>query len=634
MRPTKLLGRFGLSLLVFASLATPGLVAQVDPAIRIDHFGFLPGETKVAVFNQDPGPSVRIHREDNGSVVFRIPEDGGSISFRGSDPLRSGDTVWWVDFSGFDEAGSYVLESPSRFGTSYPFEISHGVYREVLRTALKSFYFQRCNTPKLSAHAGVWADEAVCHTGDAQAEAAEGHTDRGTRDHSGGWHDAGDHNKYVWRAVPDAISPMLWALEASPETFTTLELDIPESGDARPDLLDEIRYELDWLLKMQLPSGAVLSRQKQPMYNSSAPPSADQVTRFYRDPDFESGAVSAGTFAQTARAFEFAGEAAYAQTLRSAAIAAWNWLQNQSGELEMEVWAAAEILRLDASIQSARSFVESWDDWSTLTFDPDGFAWRAAVAYLKTPGLNQSIKDDMRQSLGRTVNAIFDANALYRAGMFEWQYYWGSNRPRAYYGLFLLESADVGATGNRDASALREHALDFLHYLHGRNPLRMLYLTNMSSVGGEHSSYQMFHTWFGDSLSNYSTARYLGKPQGIFEEDYPYFKGLDSLGASDNNSSLYGPVPGIVPGGPNRYYGEDRERVSPPAGDLPFDRTYRDWADQTNQFVEPWQITENSISYQGPYVGLVARFAPDPLGPIFQDGFERGSVAHWSAQAP
>jgi len=45
--------------------------------------------------------------------------------------------------------------------------IGAAVYDDVVRAALKTFYYQRCNTPKPAAYAGNWADGAACHTSDA-----------------------------------------------------------------------------------------------------------------------------------------------------------------------------------------------------------------------------------------------------------------------------------------------------------------------------------------------------------------------------------------------------------------------------------------------------------------------------------
>src|SRR5260370_33295154 len=125
-----------------------------------------------------------------------------------------------------------------------------------MQTALKTFYLQRCGLAKTATPSGAWADGTACHRGDASTGAAAGHGDRGLRDLTGGWHDAGDYNKYVWYAASNAILFMLHAWEDEPGAFPDGALNGPESGNGVSDRLDEIKWELDFFLKMELPRGS------------------------------------------------------------------------------------------------------------------------------------------------------------------------------------------------------------------------------------------------------------------------------------------------------------------------------------------------------------------------------------------
>jgi hypothetical protein len=173
--------------------------APVSQAVKLDHFGYRTEDTKVAIFTTGPGPVVEVRDAEN-LTVFRVPADGGSITDRGSDGAPSGDQVWWVDFTAFDIPGSYRLYSPALDATSYDFDIRDDIYNLVVQKALNTFYLQRCNTPKVAALAGAWADSEACHPDDAATGPASGHSDHGSLDLTGGWHDAGDYNKYVWTA--------------------------------------------------------------------------------------------------------------------------------------------------------------------------------------------------------------------------------------------------------------------------------------------------------------------------------------------------------------------------------------------------------------------------------------------------
>jgi hypothetical protein len=264
---------------------------------------------------------------------------------------------------------------------------------------------------------------------------------------------------------------------------------------------------------------------------------------------------------------------------------------------------------MDPTVASARRYVDGYRPagWSEAVFDLSATSYdsHAAFTYAETGGATPAVAAAMRASIGRHVDRIFAADDLYRSGMPPASYHWGSNAIRAGYGVFLLQAARIGATGTHDAAECRGHALDLLHSFHGQNPMSMVYLTNMAGQGGEHSSWQVFHNWFGQSGSAYSRARFIGKPASVAEPHYPYFAGADNHGVRDDAVSAVGPAPGFVPGGPNQDYSGD---AVPPAGARHPGLFYRDWNDQRVWTARTWEITEISIGYQGPYVALAAAF--------------------------
>ena len=396
-------------------LALAGCRAPMQaPSIpcKLDHFGYRPGDAKVAVYTADPGPAVEV-RTLSGGVAFRVPADGGAIRSMGRD-AASGDRVWWVDFSPLAAPGRYRLFSPALGDTSYEFRLAPDVYDGVLRAALRTFYLQRCGTARPARYAGAWADGEACHRSDASAGPAEGQADHGRRDLAGGWHDAGDYNKYVWTAVSNAVPFLLQAWEESPGAFPDGSLGIPESGNGVSDLLDEVRWELDFLLKMQLPDGSVLSRlHAATTASGEAPPSRDPRRRFYHDPTLESGAVFAGTCARASRVFARAGDESYALALRGAAVRAWDWLQRE-GDSPEKAWAAAELFRADPALASARAYVDGFHPrgWSGAPLDVTSYDVHAALAYVEADGATPSVVSAMRSGLGSLVDQAFAADDL------------------------------------------------------------------------------------------------------------------------------------------------------------------------------------------------------------------------------
>lgn len=129
---------------------------------------------------------------------------------------------------------------------SFVFEISDNVYNGLLVDAVRMLYLQRCGCEVVDDTYG----HPSCHT-----EKAEVYGTGDLKDVSGGWHDAGDYGRYVVPAAKAAADVML-AYEANPSIYGD-NTGIPESGNGVPDILDEVRYEIEWMLKMQAESGGV-----------------------------------------------------------------------------------------------------------------------------------------------------------------------------------------------------------------------------------------------------------------------------------------------------------------------------------------------------------------------------------------
>ena len=143
---------------------------------------------------------------------------------------------------------------------SAPFAIGDDVYRQVLVQAVRMLFYQRAGFPKDARHAGAkWASSAS-HEGPLQDRHARYYATPGDaateRDLHGGWFDAGDFNRYTSWAAQNVVE-LLNAYRERPAIWTD-DTNIPESGDGIPDLLNEVKWELDWLQRMQLPDGSLL----------------------------------------------------------------------------------------------------------------------------------------------------------------------------------------------------------------------------------------------------------------------------------------------------------------------------------------------------------------------------------------
>ena len=141
------------------------------------------------------------------------------------------------------------------------------------------------------------------------------------RDLSGGWYDAGDFNKYV-TFTTSVIQDLLLAYERNPGLWSD-DFEIPESGDGVPDILNEIKWELDWLLRMRNNDGSVLSKVAVTQFQAASPPSRDLTPRYYGATSTSATLSAAISFAHAAIVFKTA-MPDYATTLGDASKKASN----------------------------------------------------------------------------------------------------------------------------------------------------------------------------------------------------------------------------------------------------------------------------------------------------------------------
>lgn len=232
------------------------------PQVRVNQVGYLPGAPKIATVRTDaPAPLAFSVYDANGAAVL-----SGKTRPFGAD-AASGDHVQLADFSQLARAGTgYVVrvKEPER-GTleSFPFDIRDDLYAKLKYEALAYFYHNRSGIPitmpfagdaRWTRPAGHLSDKAVPCWRDCNY----------LLDVSGGWYDAGDHGKYVvnggiaaWTLLN--LFERTKYLGSSSADFADGRMSIPERGNGVPDLLDEARYEVEFLLEMQVPEGQPLA---------------------------------------------------------------------------------------------------------------------------------------------------------------------------------------------------------------------------------------------------------------------------------------------------------------------------------------------------------------------------------------
>lgn len=594
--------------------------AAANPYIVVDQFGYRPGDAKIAViadpqegFNAadsfEPGSFYQVRRRDGDEVVY---SGAPSPWEEGRTHAQSGDRGWRFDFSQVRQAGSYYVHDPANDVSSHPFDIDPQVYEPVLRAAVRMFFYNRSGMAKEPPFADSrWAD-GPSFEGPGQDTEARPIYDRGNaalaRDVSGGWFDAGDFNKYVTFAEAP-VHQLLDAYEQNPGVWTD-DFGIPESGNGLPDLLDEVLWQIEWLKKMQDGvDGGVHIKAGSVTFDLGSPPSSDTAPRFFGPKCSSSTVAAAGMFAHAARVLEaFPARRDYAADLKRRAGFAWDWFganpvrddcdtqeikagdadRDAATQRSMAVTAAVYLFAATGEGRYGDYVAEHYRDvpvlgwWGPYTIA----AGDALLYYSRLPGADETVRRAIeagKTRQGRDLGAFYgqDDRDLYRAYMPDDQYHWGSNNIKANIGCINYDLVYYGLDADRSVS-YRDRAAAALHYLHGVNPLNLVYLSNMGEYGAERSVDALYHGWFR--------------------------KGGEWSSVAD---SPRGPAPGYVPGGPNKDYSGSRAGIK----DQPVQKAYRDG----NAFDRSWEITEPAIYYQSAYVKLLSKFVGAPAATAVEE---------------
>ena len=459
------------------------------PDINIDQLGYLPDDKKVAIFRGDNvDKSFELIDTKTNKSVFT-----GDIT--GSNENKSaGETNYYGDFSSFKTEGTYLIKTKN-LGESYKFQIGKDVYNNAYGDVVKMLYLQRCGTELTKDLAGDFA-HPVCHNTQA--------TIFGTNtklDVSGGWHDAGDYGRYVV-AGAKTVADLLLSYNNNPSSFAD-NSGIPESGNKVPDILDEAKYELSWLLKMQdKTSGGVYHKVSCANFPKDVLPNEETEPLIISPISYAATADFAAVMAMSSSYYKQY-DAAFAKKCLDAAEKAYAYLETDKypsgftnpegivtgeyGDSQMtdeKYWSSVELYKAtgnkkyhDAVIAQVSSYV------------PVGFGWAdmgyyGSVAYLTMPTdkTDKATYDKIKSSYFDEVNKIV-ANSkkdgyLISIGN---SYPWGSNLSVANNAMQLLIADKI-----QPNPEYKQIVKDHLHYCFGRNPMSTCYVTGYGTISPLH----------------------------------------------------------------------------------------------------------------------------------------------------
>ena len=446
-----------------------------EPAIRINQVGYQSGSVTEAVFCDLVGATeFSVVNADTGETVYTGAVTGEKYT-KAVDEINS-----FGDFSGVKTAGRYYVVCGDV--KSYEFEIGASVYDELITEMVRMFYLQRCGCDIEDDVFG----HAACHTGQAKIYGTETFIDV-----SGGWHDAGDYGRYVVPAAK-SVADLLYAYESMENPYHDA-IGIAESGNGIPDLLDEVRYELEWMLKMQAENGGVYHKVSCATFSGTIAPERETGQLIVTPVSTTATADFCGAMA-LAYEFYFDIDRDFAETCLAAAERAWAFLEanpdlifenpvgistgsyEDSSDKDERYWAAAQMYRAikDAKYLTALEAMAA----------KNGLDWGTVGDYGNIAILTMEGVDKESQIYTKAYKAVMDqANRFEQTtdgntyGTANSSFNWGSNMTVSNYGVILGLAYEL--TGEEKyLTAARSN----LNYLLGVNPIGICFVTGQGTV--------------------------------------------------------------------------------------------------------------------------------------------------------
>ena len=518
-------------------ISTPLIMTAQEAAnrIRLNQIGFYPDAPKIAVITDYNNSEFLIKSATSGEIVFKSKLSAPHKSEFSPKVTRI------ADFSVVTKPGIYKLNLPGQ-GDSYTFEIKPKIFCNLTKALIKGFYFQRMSTPLLPEYAGKWSraaghpdNKVIIHPAAASPNRPAGTIISCPR----GWYDAGDYNKYIVNSGI-TMGTLLSLYEDFPACFDTLKINIPESGNGAPDLLNEIVWNLRWMLTMQDPSdGGVYNKVTNAGFDGFVMPSVATTPRYVVPKGTAATLDFAAVMAQAGRIFSnfkivFPG---LSDSCMKSADKAWTWavknpkmaydqnLMNKEfkpvintgsyGDTDFSdefIWAAAELYISTGKESYYTAYpmfpdtlmpLPSWNNVRLL-----GYYTLARFEKKLTNSAKKdfyALKERILRTADKMTEGVTDRAYMTIIGKSARDFIWGSNSVATNEGILLIQAYKL----SKDRKYL-DYALTNLDYILGRNA------TGYSFVTGYGHKTPMF----------------------------PHHRLSEADGIAD-------PVPGLIVGGPN-----------------------------------------------------------------------------------
>ncbi|MFC5470439.1 glycoside hydrolase family 9 protein [Cohnella suwonensis] len=411
------------------------------------------------------------------------------------DDVDSGERIFTADFTSFTTPGQYyVAVQGLQNSPKFTIGSAAALYAPFLNDVTKYFYYQRTGMPITSPYVTNYTRPDF--TPDTAVPLMSNNSI--IKDVSKGWYDAGDKGKYV-NAGAKALSDLLWAYEVMPEKFTDNQFNIPESGNGIPDILDEARWELQWMLKMQdAATGGFYARV-------TFQDDDNMVEREVIDQDTVSSRTNIKTTADTATAAGVLAHAyliyqsidpTFAQQCLNAAVAAWGYLEahpenirtpntgrwpyDTEDDSSNRLWAAGSLYRSTGVAKYNTYFLANYANMAKYFEDPLDFAsgwaitWNTGFfSYLKAANPDAGVVSWYATKFQQWFNdKVTRSNASpWNSVVKDGNYYWGITMQIVDTPMEMIIGSKLLGTFASNKAAIDELTYSQLDWILGQNPV-------------------------------------------------------------------------------------------------------------------------------------------------------------------
>ena len=460
--------------------------------IKVNQIGYKTTNQKRCVFPYNQGDYFNVIDVNSNEIVYT----GAIVNKTVNDETNEID--YYGDFTNVTKAGTYRIES--QLGeTSLPFIISEKLYTNVYQKALQFLNIQRCGQELSSEILGGYGHLA-CH--DEEAIVYD-YPDLKI-DVSGGWHDAGDYGRYVITGAK-TLTDLLLSYMYNPNAFGDND-GTTDSNNGIPDILDEARYELEWLMKMQMEDGGVYSKAVTNNFALDVSPEEDSKVVYVLPSETISTADFISVMSLASICYKDIDKNFSKLCLEKAKLS-WNYIEANPGLVTLEnpsdinaglyrddknsderffANMALYIATKDGKYLDAAKNIYAQDNTCVKGNSYQNVGLYGVYIYLAYSEYSDEFYEEMINCIKSSAESILSyvENDGYNVSINE--YKWGSNGDVADNGVALLLAYDI-----TNDERYRQAAVEQLNYLFGKNSLDMTFVTGFGINSPKYPHHRM-----------------------------------------------------------------------------------------------------------------------------------------------